>query len=125
VADKKKKKKTTHPATQFPPEDRRAESVTIAWMLCTLFTFCAEAVGLIAQIALPYAGGDDTSRAAWTLLPQITLVMSLVTGILCLVLIPLVYRLRITRPPDAITFVAVLIGLAPLATLVIRWLQGS
>jgi hypothetical protein len=119
------RKKQPEPPPDFPPEDRRAEAATIAWMLCTLFTFCAEAVGLISKIVLSSSGGDpDQPLSPWRLLPDVTLFMGLVTGTVVLVLTPVVYRLRRTPPPESIGFVAVLIGLTPLATLLIQWLRG-
>ena len=46
------------------------------------------------------------------------LLAALVTGIVCLVLTPLVWRLRRIKPPLAIVAAAVLVGLALLVTLV-------
>jgi len=39
--------------------------------------------------------------------------------VLCLGLTPLVYRVRRTRPPRAVTVGAVLIGAAPIVTLIV------
>jgi hypothetical protein len=121
---KQKKKRIPPPAADLPPEDSRAEAVTIAWMLCALFTFCSEVVGLIAKIVLSYQGKLDERQAAWRLLPDITLVMGLATGMICLLLTPLVYRFRKTPPPDSITIVAVLVALAPLGTWLLQWMRG-
>jgi hypothetical protein len=46
------------------------------------------------------------------------LIVALATGVLCLGLTPLAYRVRSTHPPRAIAIAAVLIGLAPLLTLI-------
>ena len=93
-------------------------------MLCALFTFCAELVGLVVQLALASAGELDESNAHWALLPPLTLGIGLVSGLITLALTPIVYRLRKTPPPEAITVVAVLVGLAPPATLFVQWLRG-
>jgi hypothetical protein len=80
-------------------------------MLCTLFTFCAEVIGLSARVALVKAG--DQPFTARSLFPDVTLVIALVTGTLCLVLLPVVYRLRKTPPPVPIMVIAILVGLTP------------
>jgi len=43
----------------------------------------------------------------------------MLTGVLCVVLTPLVHRARRAAPPRAITMAAILIGLAPLVLLVV------
>jgi hypothetical protein len=94
-------------------------------MLCALFTFCSEGVRLIAQVALSYREDLEGAPSAWHLLPEVALSIGVVTGAICLVLTPAVYRLRKTPPPAAITLVAVLVGLTPLASLLLRWLRGA
>ena len=127
----RKREKRPPPATlEFPPEERRAEVATVAWMLCALFTFCAEGVGLVARMARAYAAAyaaeaeSQPQPGAWHVLPDVTLVMALVTGTLCLVLTGVVYRLRKTLPPAAISVVAVLLGLTPWARVILAWLRG-
>ena len=119
----RKKKNRQQPLAELPPEEKRAETVTIAWMLCVLFTFCAEVVGLLSKVALSYAELNDPQNR-WAVLPVVTLTMGLVTGTMSLLLTPLVYRWRKTPPPESITLVAVLVGLTPLATLLLQWLRG-
>jgi hypothetical protein len=92
-------------------------------MLCAVFTFCAEALGLAGKLYFSYRPVAD-EPSGLVLLPYVTLVIGLVSGVLCLLLTPLVYRLRKTPPPQLITLGAVLIGLAPLATLAVRWLRS-
>lgn len=123
LARKEKIRPQLRPVQEFPPEERRAEAATVAWMLCALFTLCAEGVGLIARIALAYADAAEP-QPAWHLLPDVTLVMALVTGALCLGLTGVVYRLRKTPPPLAITVVALLLGLTPWARVILTWLRG-
>lgn len=115
----KKQGRALQPATEFPPEDRAAEAVTIGWTLCTLFTMCAELVGLIAKVAISSAVGE--SQLGWHMLVGITLVLGLASGTLGLVLTPLVYRLRRTPPPAAVTALAVIVGSTPLLLAALRW----
>lgn len=120
----KKRTRSQPRAAELPAEERRAEVATIAWMLCTLFTFCSEAVSLVAKVALSRMSEAENGPTAWSLLPDVALLMGVVTGTLCLILTPVVYRLRRTPPPAAITAVAVLVGLTPWASLLLRWLRG-
>jgi hypothetical protein len=121
---KGKKRLPSPPIAEFPPEERRAEAATVAWMLCALCTFCAEGLGLIARITLAYSEEGELQPSAWSALPDVTLLVALVTGTLCLVLTPIVYRLGRTAPPAAITVVAILLGLTPWATLALQWLRA-
>ena len=91
-------------------------------MLCALFTLCAEGVNLLSRVALAYAE-DNAQPTAWSLLPDLAHVMGLVTGTLCLALTFVVYRLRKTPPPAAITVIAILVGLTPWMRLVLAWLR--
>jgi hypothetical protein len=49
----------------------------------------------------------------------VLLFVALATGVLCLLLTPLVHRVRAAAPPRAITVGAVLIGFAPLVLLAV------
>jgi hypothetical protein len=61
------------------------------------------------------AGGDHPlGRIAGVLL-----FVAMTTGMVCLALTPLVYRIRETPPPRAITVGAVMIGLSPIVVLVV------
>jgi hypothetical protein len=116
----KKKRRVEQPA--LPSEERAAEAATVAWMLCALFTLCAEGVGLAARVVLARAG-EQQQATPWSLLSDVTLVMALVTGTLCLLLTLVVYRVRKTPPPSPITVVAILVGLTPWARVVLGWLR--
>lgn len=116
------KKKVRVSPPQFPPEDRRAEAATVAWMLCALFTLCAEGVGLAARMLLAYSG-EVQAPSALALLPDIMLVMGLVTGTIVLALTAAVYKLRKTPPPPAITVVAILLGLTPWVRVMLGYLR--
>jgi len=109
---------------RLPTEERSAEAATVFWMLCALFTFCAEVVRLAAKAYLSHAGDVDPATTGLELLPYITLGIGVVSGIICLVLTPIVYRVRKTAPPRLVTLVVVLISLAPLATLLLQSLRS-
>lgn len=106
----------------LPPEDRRSEALTVAWMLCALFAFCAEVGGLIVSILLASSPANESTEPA-ALLLVVASAISWVAGLLTLLLTPIVYRMRKTPPPAAIILMAMLIGLAPPVMLVIGWLS--
>lgn len=75
-------------------------------------------VGLVylGMAAAPVAEGGAHPLAR---LGGVMLFVAIATGVLALVLTPLAYRVRVVPPPRAITIAAVLIGLLPLAVLVL------
>jgi hypothetical protein len=100
-------------------ETRAAVALTVVWMLTCMSTAAAMLMVLIFRllvIGFPVAAGGRHPLAA---VAGVLLFVALMTGVLCLALTPLVYRVRRTRPPRAITIGAVLIGAAPIVTMII------
>jgi hypothetical protein len=70
----------------------------------------------LVSLAFPFAG----PRAhPLVVVAGMLLFVALATGLLCLLLTPLAYRVRNSAPPRAIGIAAVLIGLAPMVTLIV------
>jgi hypothetical protein len=109
------------PPAQLPDagESRAAVALTVAWMLTCASTAVAMFVALalwLVSLAFPFAG----PRAhPLVVVAGMLLFVALATGLLCLLLTPLAYRVRNTAPPRAIGIAAVLIGLAPMVTLIV------
>jgi hypothetical protein len=96
-------------------------AVTVVWMLTILSSLAAE-LAMLACLALSRWAASEGPNLARTAAGAL-LLAALVTGVLCLVLTPVVWRIRRIKPPLAIVAAAVLVGLAPLATLIIlSWL---
>ncbi len=100
-------------------ESRPAVAVTVAWMLSCMAT----AAGMLTVLALrllmlafPVAPGGDHPLGR---ISGVLLFVALITGVVCLVFTPLVYRVRKSPPPPPITVGAVLISLAPIVLLII------
>jgi hypothetical protein len=108
------------------PRDQRAEAVTVAWMLTMMATAGADVLGAIAAVLLmPMAARADDPRFA-PLLPYVLLMIAVVSGLVCLLLTPLVYRFRADPPPRAITTFGLIVSLAPiLLVLWLAWLSIS
>lgn len=90
--------------------------MTVAWMLACMSTtvgmLVVFALRLLMVLAPVAAGVHPLARIAGVLL-----FVALVTGGLAVAFTPLAYKVRQVAPPRAITIVAVVIGLLPLATL--------
>ena len=75
-------------------------------------TFGAELVGGFFRVIL---GAAESPTATLLLLPQVMLFAATATGLVCLVLTPIVYRLRRVPPPSNVTALAVTIAVIPFA----------
>jgi hypothetical protein len=100
-------------------ESRSAVALTVVWMLTCMSTavgcFVVLALRLL-MLALPVAAGrvHPLNQAAGVLL-----FVAITTGVLCLALTLLIYRVRAVPPPRPITIGAVAIGIAPIVLLVL------
>src|SRR5438105_4791436 len=98
-------------------EPRSAVAVTVVWMLTCMSTavgcFVVLALRLLI-LALPVAAGPvhPLSQAA-----DVLLFVAITTGVMCLALTPLIYRVRTIPPPRPVTIAAIAIGLAPIVLL--------
>ena len=100
-------------------ESRAAVAVTVAWMLACTST----AVGMFVvlafrflMMAFPVAAGRDHPLGR---IAGVLLFVAVMTGVVCLALTPVVYRVRGAAPPQAITIGAVMIGFSPIVMLIV------
>ncbi len=89
--------------------------MTVAWMLSIIATLGAEIVGGISLLLTADwdAGGESRSP-----LPGLMLFIAVVTGFICLLLTPLVYRFRRVPPPAPIQYVAVTASVLPILVVI-------
>jgi hypothetical protein len=92
-------------------ESRGVEALTVFWMLSALATLIAETAATAALLATSLS--TDGEGSFLSRIPGLMLFTALVTGAICLVLTPLVLRLREFPPPRGIVAAAVLIGASP------------
>lgn len=92
----------------------------MAWMLTMVATLGAEIVGACVSVVL---GFFDSSPQTWQAFPGLMLFTATITGMICLLLTPLVFRFRRIPPPTGITVMAVTVSVLPLAIGVIMSLQ--
>ncbi|MBP89906.1 MAG: hypothetical protein CMJ64_24900 [Planctomycetaceae bacterium] len=118
---KKKPKQQPRAGKASPPtEDRHSETATVAWMLTIIATLGAEIVGGLSVIV---TGGWNVASDARSPFPGLMLFIAAVTGVVCLLLTPLVYRFRRVPPPAAITYAAVTASVLPLLVAIMMLLD--
>ncbi len=115
-----KSRKTRNRVKPLSQETRAAEAVTVAWTLSVMTTLMCEiaALGLRA-----IAQGAPQGNSLYVLSGMLFL-SSVIIGLVATALIPLVHRLRRDPPPRGFTAFALLICLAPSATLLAIYMQG-
>src|SRR5258708_29265679 len=97
----RKKKPTAAPAA--PVESEAAEAATIGWMLAVLTATVCEFGVLAARLYFVW----HPDAAAVGTAGELLLFFSAVTGLVALLLIPVVYKARLVRPPSAVTAFAI------------------
>ena len=112
--DKRQRKREKQPA-----ESRQAEFVTVAWMLAMLSTLAAEVVGIVVQLLIIAESATPPLR----LLSGTMLIVAFVSGFVTLGLTPVVLKVRKVAPPRPIIAAACVIGIIPIATMVITTSQ--
>lgn len=109
-------------AMSLPAEDRRAEAVTVAWMLATVATFGAELMGVSVFLFLRFSSSATDAPAALRSLPPLMLFTALIVGLIALVMVPVVYQFRRVPPPRSATIISVLIASLPIILLALSFL---
>ena len=106
------------PASAPAGESRAAEAVTVAWMLSVLATAAADVGALLLWLLGRFWPVPAGREQAWIFLPLLLAFMAAITGLVCLLLIPVVYRVRRDPPPLAITIFAAVASAIPWGVIV-------
>jgi hypothetical protein len=110
------RRRTAKPARKplAPPgESPTSQGITVFWMTSLLATV----VGEVIALGLRLTWWLDLSPALLTA-SNLMLLVSAATGVVCLVLTPVVLRWRDTPPPRAITQFAIVASVLPIVTLI-------
>jgi hypothetical protein len=128
---KKKKNKTKRKSTrktkpvpthlQEAAEDRTAVAANVAWMLSLMSTLTAETLGLVCRWYTILVEPVDLL----TVLSTVMLFVAVVSGIVTLIMTPIVLRSARTRPPSVIVRVAIFAGGLPLVVVVFQYFMQS
>ena len=116
---KKLKARPRRGGDAMPDENRGGEAFTVFWMLTLIATLGAELSALAAWGLSAAAGEAEDFPVTLRLLPGWLLAVALITGLLCLLLTPLAYRIRTTPPPLGVTVIAAIVGASPLVVLLL------
>lgn len=114
-----KSKKRKRPQELTPLESKSSDAITVAWMVTiTTLLFCNLAI----------AGGYYFSRqypdvAGLQLMKEMLLIAGSGLGVISLVLLPVVYRVRNVVPPTGIAVFGACLAVAPILGLILRNLQ--
>lgn len=120
--NKKRRPKTEEIAMEIDPatgEGRRAEAVTVAWMLTMLATTAADVLAALMFTLLPLLFAEAGKEAGMSPLvfPRLLLLIAALTGTVCVMLTPFVYRFRRVPPPPSITAYGLIASIAPVVGL--------
>lgn len=99
-------------------ESRVADAITVAWMLTVVATFVAELIAVISWLIVFQVGPEELPRGI-VLLPIVMWAISVVTGSLDLGLALLTSRLRTVPAPKPVLVTSIVIGILPLAALIL------
>jgi hypothetical protein len=96
-------------------ETRAADSLTVAWMVCVCAVFLCDVAAAAAHLGSPAPTAGPPGRIA--VLGSLLLLAGGITGLLTLVLLPVLQRVRRTPVPHGIVVFAVCASIAPLLAL--------
>lgn len=123
MAKKKKSKKREKSSRRAAPagsnESRAAEAITVAWMLSLLVTSGAEAIAFAGWGWIAITGKQAEVPEQVRMIFGLLMLTSALTGVVCMLLIPAVYRLRRDPPPKAVTVFAVVASSIPILTMLL------
>lgn len=99
-------------------------AITVAWMLSTLACLMAESVWIVSALWIQ-AAVEDPQRHPLIIVPDMMRLVAVCTGILALILLPFVLRVRQTPPPRAIIIFSIIVGALPLTATLVRLAFGT
>ena len=104
------------------PENSRAESITVFWTTSILATVIGEVGGLATRSILVFM---EEPYPPLELLSGLLLMISCVTGLVSMALLPLVYRWRREPPPWPIVRFAIVAAVLPFVILIAMTFFGG
>lgn len=88
-------------------------------MLTALATLAAELFALLGWGAVAIAARHGEVPTAIVMLPVMLTFIALVTGLICLLLIPITHRVRRVPPPRSVTLFAAVVGITPIVVILV------
>lgn len=124
ASQKSPRKKRAHqrgttPRGDEPAEGRTSETVTVGWTVTLTTLFFSNLAAILAHLYV--VSFPPAHRMA--MLRELLLYAGLLVGILSLVLLPVVYRVRSTPPPRGLVAFGVCLAAAPILAVLLRSLS--
>ena len=115
-----KPKKGRRPTRRYqhrqPQETKAAEVMTVGWTVCLTGVLLCDLVAVMVHLVVPlFSAGIH-----WQVLENLMLFSGSLIGLLCLILVPVVYRVRRVPPPIGIVMFAIFISIAPIVAFTAR-----
>jgi hypothetical protein len=123
MAKKPKKTRKEIPVGNLDPvtgEDRRGDAVTVGWMLAMLATAAGDVLAAIAALIMPRVALSAEKPELALALPNLLLFVAAATGIVVVLLTPVVYKFRRVPPPPQITGFGFVVSVLPVLALIWR-----
>jgi hypothetical protein len=112
------------PRALLAEEPRVSVAVTVCWMLTLLATGAALVISLVCFLCSLGLELPPKSEVLFRALAGMLLMTAALTGVLCLGLTIVVYRVRRDPPPVPITVAAVFVSTLPIATMLLLAFRG-
>lgn len=118
---KPRRQKQVRHVDHGPGETRTADAATVAWTVSVTTVFLCD----IAAVAAHLYSQANPQLAGARMLSQLLLFSAAAIGLLSLMLLPAVFRLRRTPPPTGFLVFAVCSALAPILAVLVQAMQRS
>ncbi len=112
----KKKKRKPHPHVPVTPEARASEAITIAWTVTVTTTLLCNLMIIAAHFYI--INYPDAKRME--LLRGLMLLGGSIVGIMSLLILPVLYRVRRVPPPRGLVVFSICVALAPILAVLAR-----
>ncbi len=116
---KHKKIRNQRSANELPNETQAADALTIGWMLAVLTTLICQ----IGALAMRWIAIGNPKLAGLNNFSGTLFFAAMVIGVVSLLLIPVLHKIRIVSPPSTIVVFAVVVAIAPWITLLVQSLR--
>jgi hypothetical protein len=99
-----------------PQETKAAEVMTVGWTVCLTGVLLCDLVAVMVHLVIPLF----FAAIHWQVFENLMLFSGALIGLFCLILVPVVYRVRRVPPPIGIVMFAIFISTAPIVAFTAR-----
>lgn len=112
----KSNKRVKNRPAQLSTESESAEALTVAWMVTVTTLF----FGNLAIVGAHFFSLRSPEATGLQLMEEILLIATSALGIISLVLLPIVYRVRVVAPPTGLVVFGACLAIAPVLAIITR-----